>query len=50
VTETMNAGPASFFRLIGTFRHGYTSLHQRIIGVPKYGVKELPHWPSISFL
>lgn len=36
----MNTGPASFFGLIGTFRHRNTSLHQGIIGVPKYGVKE----------
>ena len=40
VTEAMNTGPASFFGLIGTFRHKNTSLHQGIIGVPKYGVKE----------
>jgi len=31
VTEAMNTGPASFFGLIGTFRHRNTSLHQGII-------------------
>ena len=36
----MNAKPASFLGLIGTFRHKNTSFLARIIGVPKYGVKE----------
>ena len=42
MTEAMHAEPASFLGLIGTFRHRYTSLQGRIIGVPKYGVKETP--------
>jgi hypothetical protein len=37
----MHAKPASFLGLIGTFRHKDTSLLRRIIGVPKYCVKEL---------
>ena len=38
--EAVYAHPASLFRLIGTFRHNYTSLLSEIIGVPKFGVKE----------
>ncbi len=36
----MHAKSASFLWLIGSFRHKNTSLLQRIIGVPKYCVKE----------
>ena len=41
VAKTVDAGPASFFGLIGSFRHKDTSLLQRIIGVTKYCVKEI---------
>ena len=48
--EAVYAHPASFFRLIGTFRHKHTSLFPRIIGVPKFGVKETLDGLALSLL
>ena len=42
----MHAKSASFLWLIGSFRHKNTSLLQRIIGVPKYCVKEREVWDA----
>ena len=50
--KAVYAHPASFFRLIGTFRHKHTSLFIRIIGVPKLGVKETrkEHGSAVAIL
>ena len=41
VAKTVDARPASFLGLIGSFRHKNTSLLEMIIGVTKYCVKDI---------
>ena len=48
--KAVYAHPASFFRLIGTFRHKHTSLLSGIIGVPKFDVKETLKVSSLTRL
>ena len=44
VAKTVDARPASFLGLIGSFRHKITSLLRRIIGVTKICVKVTDMW------